>query len=145
VYIAQDIEKEPSLMEIKAGVKLSLISLFSVQLVFQIFTIIYIQIISYFHSTSSLDILSPRGLSHFAWDMWLIAILLSFSLFGYSILKKAKDFPLYLLFVYPTTLVILSLVREVSLVQVVILSSLSCAVVLQFNYQRVKQLEFSKV
>ena len=145
MYNSQNIEKEPSLMEIKAEVKLSLISIFSVQLAFQIFATIYIQAISYFQSIFNFSLLNPRGLSNFVWDMWLIAILLSCCLFGYSNLKKAKYFPVYLLIVYPAIVTILSLVRDVSLVQVVILSLLSYVVVLQLNYQRVKQLEFSKV
>jgi hypothetical protein len=144
VYSVTDLEKQPSLMELKAGVKQSLISLFSAQLIFQVFAILYIQLISYIQSAFNLDFLSPRGLSNFAWDMWLMMILLTFSLIGYSVLKKAKDFPLFLLVVYPAALSILSMVRDVSIIQVIVLSLLSCAVVLQVNYKRVKQLEFSE-
>lgn len=144
MYTVQEIEKEPLLMEMKAGMKLSLISLFSVQLIFQILTAVYVQIISYFQSTANFNILSPRGLSYFSWDMWLIAILLGFSLAGYSVLKKVKDFPLYLVIVYPVILVTISMIRNVSLIQVVVFSLLACAVVLQINFQRAKQLHLSK-
>lgn len=144
MYTAQEIEKEPLLMEMKAGMKLSLISLFSIQLIFQIFTVFYVQIISYFQSTAHFNILSPRGLSHFSWDMWLIAILLGFSLVGYSILKKMKNFPLYLVVVYPVILVIISMIRNVSLIQVAVFSLLAYAIVLQVNFQRAKQLHLSK-
>jgi hypothetical protein len=145
VYNSPDIdpEKESSLMEVKVGMKLSLISIFSVQLAFQIFTTIYIHAISYFQSNISFSIFSPRGLNNFASDMWLIAILLSLFLIGYSILQKTKDFPLYLIFVFSGILTLFSLIRNVSLVQVVLFSLLSCTVVLLFNYQRVKQLELS--
>ena len=47
MYQATDIEKELSFIDIKIGIKSSLISLISVQLVFQILTLVYIQIISY--------------------------------------------------------------------------------------------------
>lgn len=145
MYKTTDIEKELSFIDIKIGIKSSLISLISVQLVFQIFTLVYIQIISYFPTISTSELLSPRGLNYFAWDMWLMIFLLSSSLVGYSILKKTKDFPLYLLLVYPASLVILSMVRDVSFFQVIALSLLSCAAVLKFNYQRVTQLYYSTV
>ena len=145
MYNSADIdpEKESSLMEVKVGMKLSLISIFSVQLAFQIFTTIYIHAISYFQYNISFSIFSPRGLNNFASDMWLIAILLSLSLIGYSILQKTKDFPLYLIFVFSGILTLFSLIRNVSLVQVALFSLLSCTVVLLFNYQRFKQLELS--
>jgi len=145
VYQATDIEKELSFIDIKIGIKSSLISLISVQLVFQILTLVYIQIISYFPTISTIELLGPRGLNHFSWDMWLMVILLSFTLVGYSILNKTKDFPLYSLLIYPAALVILSMVRDVSFLQVIVLSLLSCAVVLKFYYQRVTQLYYSTV
>ena len=74
-----------------------------------------------------------------------MVILLSFTLVGYSILNKTKDFPLYSLLIYPAALVILSMVRDVSFLQVIVLSLLSCAVVLKFYYQRVTQLYYSTV
>lgn len=136
---------ELSLLETKMGLKLFIISLFSVQLFFHVSASIYIQMISYFQLTSHLKALSPRLLSSFALDTWLIIFLVSFSLIGYSILKKVNHFPLYLLIFYPTILILLSSVRDVSSFQVIIFSLLSCAVVLQFSYQKVKQLEYSQV
>lgn len=144
MYKTTDMEKELSFMEIKVGMKPSLISLFSAQLVFQLFTLLYVQIISYFPTISNIELLKPRGLSYFAWDMWLMVFLLSSSLIGYSILKKTQDFPLYLLFVYPFSLLVLSLLRDVSFIQVVGLSLLSCVAVLKINFQRVKHLEYSR-
>lgn len=144
MYITQEIEHEPRFMEIKKDVKSSVISLCSTQLIFQIFTQLYIQMMSYFPTTENFTFLSPLGLNSFAWDMWLAIILLIFSLISYSALKKVKDFPLYLLISYPATLLIFSLVRDVSLLQVATFSLLSCALVLQVNFQRVKQLQLSK-
>ena len=145
MYQTTDVEKELSFIEKKIGIKSSLISLCSVQLVFQILTLIYIQIISYFPTISTIVLLSPRGLNHFSWDMWLMVILLSFTLVGYSILNKTKNFPLYSLLIYPAALVILSMVRDVSFFQVIVLSLLSCVAVLKFNYQRITQLYYSTI
>lgn len=145
MYRTQDIEPEISFMEMKSGLKQSLINIVSVQLVFQIFAILFIQIISYFRVTISLNILNPEGLNLFAWDMWLIVILLSAFLVGSSILNKIKVIPLYSLIIYPAILVMFSIIRDVSSIQIIIFSLLSCSVVLKINYQRVKQLEFSKV
>jgi hypothetical protein len=144
VYNSLDVEKELSLIDIKVGIKLFLISIFSVQIIFQILSTIYIEATTYFQLSSNLNVFIPRGLSHFSWDMWLIIILFSLVLLGYSMLKKIKDFPLYLLFIYPSTLTIFSLVRDVSLIQVAMFSLLASAIVVQINYQRIKQLEYSK-
>lgn len=146
VYNSLDIEKELSLIDIKVGIKLSLISIFSVQIVFQILSSIYIQVTSHFQLTSNyFNVFYPRGLSYFSWDMWFIIILFSFVLLGYSKLKKVKYFPLYLLFIYPSTLIIFSLLRDVSLIQVAIFSLLSCSIVIYMSYQRIINLEYSKV
>ena len=145
MYQTTDVEKELSFIEIKIGIKSSLISLCSVQLVFQILTLIYIQIISYFPTISTIVLLNPRRLNHFSWDMWLMVILLSFTLVAYSILNKTKNFPLYSLLIYPAALVILSMVRDVSFFQVIVLSLLSCVAVLKFNYQRITQLYYSTI
>lgn len=139
-----DTEVELSFMETKTEIKSFLISLFSVQFIFHLLASIYIQIISYFQFTLNLGFLSPRSLSSFALDTWLIVLFLIFFFIGYSMLKKAKDFPLYLLTVYPAVLVLLSLLRDVSLFQIFVFSLLSCVVVLQVSYQRVKQLEYSQ-
>jgi len=145
VYRTKDIEPELSFMEIKSSLKLSLINIFSVQLVFQIFALLFIQVTSYFQTTSSLNLLSPRELSSFVWDMWLIVFLLSFFLVGCSVLNKIKLIPLYFLVSYPAILVVFSMVRDVSLFHVTAFSLLSCASVIQINYQWVKQQEYSKV
>jgi len=145
VYKIKDREQELTFMEIQSGLKLSLISIFSVQLVFQILVLLFIQMTSYFRTTLSLNILSPRGLSSFALDMWLMAFVLSLSLLGYSFLYKTKDFPLYSLAVYPAILIIFAMIRDVSFLQVVSFSLLSCAAVLQIIYQKIKQLEFLRV
>jgi len=145
VYKIKDSEPELTFMEIKSGLKLSLISIFSIQLVFQILVLLFIQIISYLQSTLSLNILSPRGLSSFALDMWLMVLVLSLSLVGYSFLYKTKDFPLYSLTVYPALLIFVSMIRDVSLLQVIVFSLISCAAVLQIIYHKIKQLEFLRV
>lgn len=136
---------ELSFIESKTGLKSFIISLFSVQFIFHVIASIYIQIISYFQPTIHLHALNPRLLSSFALDTWLIIFLVSLSVLGYSILKKVNHFPLYLLIVYPTILILLSSVRDVSLFQALIFSLLSCTVILQFSYQKVKQLEYSQV
>ena len=145
MYKIKDSEPELTFMEIKSGLKLSLISIFSIQLVFQILVLLFIQIISYLQSTLSLNILSPRGLSSFALDMWLMVLVLSLSLVGYSFLYKTKDFPLYSLTVYPALLIFVSMIRDVSLLQVIVFSLISCAAVLQIIYHKIKQLEFLRV
>ena len=145
MYRPQYIETELSFMKMKRGIKSSLINLFSVQFVFQILVILFIEIISYFQPTSSLNILRPRGLSSFAWDMWLMVFLLSFFLVGCSTLNKIKVLPLYSLTIYPAILVMFSIIRDVSALQIIVFSLLSCAVVLQINYQRIKEQVYAKV
>jgi len=139
-----DSAAELSFMESKTGLKLFIISLFSVQFFFHLFASIYIQIVLYFQLTLNINTLSPRVLSSFALDTWLIVFLVSLSLLGYSILKKVKDFPLYLLIAYPAILITLSLARDVSSFQIILLSLLSCALALQFNYRKIKQIECSQ-
>ncbi len=135
---------ELSFMQSKAELKLFIISLFSVQFFFHVFASIYIQIISYFQLTLNLNHLSPRLLSSFSLDTWLMVFLVSLSVLGYSILKKVKDFPLYLLIAYPAILITLSLARDVSSFQIILLSLLSYALSLQFNYRKIKQIECSQ-
>lgn len=135
---------ELSFMESKTGLKIFIISLFSVQFFFHVFALLYIQIISNFQLALNFNASNPRLLSTFALDVWIIVFLVSLSLVGYSILKKVKEFSLYLLIAYPTMLITLSLVRDVSPFQVLILSLLSCAIVIRFNYQKIKQLECSQ-
>lgn len=141
----KDIEPEISFVDMKSGLKLSIINIISVQFIFQIIAILFIQIISYFQITVSLSILNPKGLNIFAWDMWLMVILLSVFLVGRSLLYKIKVIPLYSLIIYPAILVMFSMVRDVSSIQVITFSILSYAVVLKINYQKIKQLEFTKV
>jgi len=145
MHILSDKETEPSFMDTKTELKSFLISLFSLQLVFYALVFIYIQVISYFQLALNQHILNPRLLSSFAFDTWLIVFLLIFSLIGYSMVKKIKYLPFYLLIAYPAILVMLSLPRDVSLLQVFVFSLLSCAVVLNFSYQKIKQLEYSQV
>ena len=97
MYQTTNVEQELSFSDIKIELKPSLISLFSIQLIFQMFTLAFIQIMSYFQTHHIDNVLSPRGLSLFSWDMWLMMILFSVTLIGYSILNKTKEFSLYLL------------------------------------------------
>lgn len=145
MYKLTDTAIAPSFMESKIGLKPFIISLFSIQFIFHVSASIYIQIISYFQLDLNLYTLSPRLLSSFALDTWLIVFLVSFSVVGYSILKKVKDFSIYMLIGYPATLVLLSLIRDVSLFQTIIFSFLSSVIVLQFSYQKIKQIEYSQV
>lgn len=139
-----DTAVELSFIESTIGLKSFIISLFSVQFLFHVFASLYIPIIAYFQLNFPLKTLSPRLLNSFALDTWLIVFILSFSMLGYSILKRVKDCSLYLLIVYPFILILLSLVRDVSSVQIIVFSLSSCAVVIQFNYQKIKQLEYSQ-
>ena len=63
---------------------------------------------------------------------------------GYSMVKKVKELPLYLLIAYPVILIVLSVIRDVSSIQIAVLSTLSCAIVLKVNVERAIQFEFSK-
>lgn len=144
MYQTTNVEQELSFSDIKIELKPSLISLFSIQLIFQMFTLAFIQIMSYFQTHHIDNVLSPRGLSLFSWDMWLMMILFSVTLIGYSILKKTKEFSLYLLLIYPASLILLSLVRDVSILQVMSLSLLSCVTVIKYNCYRLKQLSLSE-
>ena len=132
-------------LESKIGLKYFILSLFTIQFIFHAFALIYIQIISYFQLDSNLQVLNPRLLSSFALDTWLIVFLVSFSAIGYTILKKVKSYSLYILSIYPVLLVLLALVRDVSLFQTIIFSFLSSIIVVQFSYQKNKQLEYSQV
>jgi hypothetical protein len=145
MYKQTETNTEISFMESKTGLNSFIICLVSIQFVFHLLASIYSQIIPYFQLTSNLNALNPRLLSSFALDTWLIVFLVSFSVLGYSILKKVKDFSLYLLIVYPAILITLSLVRNVSSLQIILFSLLSCAAILQFSYQKIKQLEYSQV
>ena len=78
VYNIQDLEKELSFLEIKSGIKLFVISLLSMQLIFQLFAFGYSKVSSYFQASSDVNLFNARDLSSFAVDMWLMAILLSF-------------------------------------------------------------------
>lgn len=145
MYKLTETNTERSFMESKTSLKSFIIGLVSVQFVFHVFASIYSQIIPYFQLTSNLSALSPRLLSSFALDTWLIVFLVSLTVLGYSTLKKVKDFSLYLLIFYPVILITLSLVRDVSSFQIILFSLLSCAAVLQFSYQKIKQLEYLQV
>ncbi|GAA6171800.1 hypothetical protein NBRC116592_14700 [Colwellia sp. KU-HH00111] len=144
MYQTTNVEQELSFSDIKIELKPSLISLFCIQLIFQMFTLAFIQIMSYFQTHYIHNVLSPRGLSLFSWDMWLMMILFSVTLIGYSILNKTKEFSLYLLLIYPASLILLSLVRDVSILQVMSLSLLSCVTVIKYNCYRLKQLSLSE-
>jgi hypothetical protein len=145
MYKLTDTSVEFSFMKSKIGLKSFIVSLFSIQFIFHIFASIYIQIISYFQLDLHLYVLNPRLLSSFALDTWLIVFLVSFFVLGYSILKTVKDYPLYILTVYPAMLILLSLVRDVSLFQTIIFLFLSFIIVIQSSYQKVKQLDYSQV
>jgi hypothetical protein len=132
-------------MESKTGLKSFLIGLVSIQFTFHLLASTYSQIVPYFQLTSNLNALNPRLLGSFALDTWLIVFLVSLSLVGYSVLNKVKDFSLYLLIFYPAILITLSLFRDVSSLQIILFSLLSCAIILQFSYQKIKQLEYSQV
>ena len=144
MYQNTNIELETSFMEMKSGLKLSLINLVSVQLIFQILAVLFLQLMSYSEITIDLAILNPKGLNLFAWDMWLIVILLSTFLVGGSILNKLKVIPLYSLIIYPVILILFSVIRDVSSIQIMLFSLLSCGIVLKINYQKVKEIELSK-
>jgi hypothetical protein len=144
MYHSPNRVKEPAVIETKIGMTLSIISLFCVQFSFQIFTLLYRNVISYFQLSANFTILNPRELSSFAMDMWVMMILLSFFLMGYSMVKKVKELPLYLLIAYPVILIVLSVIRDVSSIQIAVLSTLSCAIVLKVNVERAIQFEFSK-
>ena len=88
---------EPSFLESKIGLKYFILSLFTIQFIFHAFALVYIQIILYFQLDSNLQALSPRLLSSFAFDTWLIVFLVSFSAIGYALLKKIKSYSLYIL------------------------------------------------
>ncbi|MCI2283585.1 hypothetical protein L3081_09520 [Colwellia sp. MSW7] len=114
------------------------------QLIFQILAVLFLQLMSYSEITIDLAILNPKGLNLFAWDMWLIVILLSAFLVGGSILNKLKVIPLYSLIIYPVILILFSVIRDVSSIQIMLFSLLSCGIVLKINYQKVKEIELSK-
>ena len=145
MYKLTETNTELSFVESKTGLKSFLIGLVSVQIFFHLFASIYSQIVPYFQLTLNINALNPRLLSSFALDTWLIVFLVSLSLVGYSILKKVKEFSLYLLIIYPVILITLSLVRDVSSLQIILFSLLFCAIILQFSYQKIKQLEYSQV
>lgn len=140
-----DTPAELSFMESKAELKLFTGCLVSIQLLFHLFASTYIQLTSYLSATLTIDALSPRLLSSFAADTWLILFIVSFSVIGYSVLKKIKNIPLYLLMAYPVILLLLSLARDISSLQILVLSLLSSAIVLSFSYQKIKQLEYSQL
>ena len=144
MYNPANIEKTPSFTELKIGLKLTLLSVVGLQLIFQILAKGYIEVISSIHNFASLPFLDPRGLNSFTWDMWLTVIVLSVALFGFSIVKKVKDLPLYLLITYPSILILFSLVRDVSLIQVLVLSLLAFALILQINLKRVNQVIYDE-
>lgn len=144
MYNPANIEKTPSFTELKIGLKLTLLSVVGLQLIFQILAKVYIEIVSSIHNFASLPFLDPRGLNSFTWDMWLTVIVLSVALFGFSIVKKVKDLPLYLLITYPSILILFSLVRDVSLIQVLVLSLLAFALILQINLKRVNQVIYDE-
>jgi hypothetical protein len=145
MYKLTETNKELSFMESKTGLKSFLIGLVSIQFTFHLLASTYSQIVPYFQLTSNLNALNPRLLGSFALDTWLIVFLVSLSLVGYSVLNKVKDFSLYLLIFYPAILITLSLFRDVSSLQIILFSLLSCAIILQFSYQKIKQLEYSQV
>lgn len=128
---------EPSFLESKIGLKYFILSLFTIQFIFHAFALVYIQIILYFQLDSNLQALSPRLLSSFAFDTWLIVFLVSFSAIGYALLKKIKSYSLYILSVYPVILILLAIVRDVSLFQTIVFSFLSSIIVVQFSYQKI--------
>ena len=138
---AQETKTELSVMEITVELKLAFFSLLAIQLIFQLFTLLYIQVNEYFNLATHFSFLDPKLLSHFTWDMWFIALLLCGVLFVYAYLKKTTIFPLYLLIIYPTVLMFFALFRQVSFLQVAIFSLVACALVIQVNYQKNKQLE----
>ena len=145
MHKSKEIKPELSFTEKKHDLKSSLISFFSMQLVFHILVILFIEVTPYFQATSSFQILNPQGLSSFSSDMWLIMFLFIFFLIGYAVLNKIKELPIYLLTVYPAILIVISMIRDTSSLQVILLSLLSCSIVLQINYQKVKHLECSQV
>ena len=138
---AQETKTELSVMEITVELKLAFFSLLAIQLIFQLFTLLYIQVNEYFNLATHFSFLDPKLLSYFTWDMWFIALLLCGVLFVYAYLKKTTIFPLYLLIIYPTVLMFFALFRQVSFLQVAIFSLVACALVIQVNYQKNKQLE----
>lgn len=137
MYQITNLPTEPSFLESKIGLKYFILSLFTIQFIFHAFALVYIQIILYFQLDSNLQALSPRLLSSFAFDTWLIVFLVSFSAIGYALLKKIKSYSLYILSVYPVILILLAIVRDVSLFQTIIFSFLSSIIVVQFSYQKI--------
>jgi len=137
MYQITNLPTEPSFLESKIGLKYFILSLFTIQFIFHAFALVYIQIILYFQLDSNLQALSPRLLSSFAFDTWLIVFLVSFSAIGYALLKKIKSYSLYILSVYPVILILLAIVRDVSLFQTIVFSFLSSIIVVQFSYQKI--------
>lgn len=138
---AQETKTELSFMEITVGLKLAFFSLLAIQLIFQLITLLYIQVNVYFNLATHFSFLAPKLLSYFTWDMWFIALLLCGVLFVYAYLKKTTIFPLHLLIIYPAVLMFFAIFRQVSFLQVAIFSLVACALVIQVNYLRNKQLE----
>ena len=145
MYKPTDTPVELSFMESKIELNTFILNLFAIQFVFHIVASIFIYITSYFELSSGIQDLNPKLLSSFALDTWIIVLLASFSLIGYSVIAKIKTFSLHLLFAYPTILILLSFVRDVSLLQIIILSIISSTIVLPFSFQKIKQLEYSRV
>ena len=135
-----EITDECSLLEVKTNVKLFLANLFIIQVVFVLLSHLYITATNYVPAGIAANLLSPRELSYFVWDFWLISFLIIGIFLGYSILKRKEELPLYFLASSPAITIMLSLLRDVSFLQIIMLSSLSCAIVIQVNFQRVKQL-----
>ena len=100
---AQEIKTELSFMEITVELKLAFFSLLAIQLIFQLFTLLYIQVNEYFNLATHFSFLDPKLLSYFTRDMWFIALLLCGVLFVYAYLKKATIFPFFIATIFPST------------------------------------------
>lgn len=145
MYQPAETPVELSFMESKIELNTFILNIFAIQFIFHIVASMFITITSYFELSSNIHALNPKLLSSFALDTWIIVLLASFSLIGYSIVTKVKILSLHLLIAYPTILILLSSIRDVSLLQIIIFSMISSAIVLPFSFQKIKQLEYSRV
>ncbi|WP_076419947.1 hypothetical protein [Colwellia sp. UCD-KL20] len=129
-YLNNNELKEPSFFETKLPVLFLIVNLFVFQIIFHISTATLTSV------AAKQNLLSFEGLTEFTFDMWFVVILFSIGLFSYSKIKKQTELLLVVFITIPSTIVLLSLVRNVSSVIVLVLVGVISFLICRFNYQK---------
>ncbi|SFD15977.1 hypothetical protein [Pseudoalteromonas denitrificans] len=137
----EEIEEDTQFWDIQSSLKVLLINIFSIQVVFYILTTLTSVFANQIISTLNLSFVSTQGLSYFATNMWSITFVFLLCIPIYIKLKKVVNYPLYLMALYPVTLLLFSFKNSVSSLVVLVLAFLSLLIVYAVNYFQFKQRE----